>query len=196
VNADLDLAERIASTAAGLGISTALIGAAALAVHRYIRGTRDVDLGTVVNPRVELRALEDALTALGLTVQLNMPDEDDHLGGVLRVWEQEDEDGDAINPVEIVNFSNPYRPRATPAAAAIANAKPLRTDRALRCVQIPDLIALKLYAGSFVDRADIVQLLANNPDADLDAIRRVASPFDHTNVLEQLIAEAAHTRPR
>ena len=42
----LDLAERVAEAARELGIETALIGAMAMAVHKYLRGTADVDLGT------------------------------------------------------------------------------------------------------------------------------------------------------
>src|SRR5690606_20748743 len=59
--ATLKLAERVAEEAARLGFEAVLIGAAALAVHRYTRGTEDIDLAVVVDPHVQLRALEQAL---------------------------------------------------------------------------------------------------------------------------------------
>ena len=49
---------------------------------------------------------------------------------------------------------------------------------------------LKLYAGGRRDLADIVQRLAHNIDTDLDALRSVAKPFDKTNCLDELLAEA------
>ena len=60
----------------------------------------------------------------------------------------------------------------------------------LKYVQLPDLIALKLYAGNRKDLADIVEVLVANPNANLDEIRAVAGPYDRTSELETLIAEA------
>ena len=67
----------------------------------------------------------------------SMPEEDDPLGGVLRIWEHEDKDGDGepvpVGVVEVVNFRNPIRPRPNPAAAAIRDAEPLDENTNLRC---------------------------------------------------------------
>lgn len=186
----LSLAERVAGVARDLGIQTALIGASALAAHNYVRSTMDVGLATIVDPDTELRRLEQALRDLGLHTQLNMPDDEDVLGGLLRIWENEDEDGEPLELVEVVNFSNPYRPSLNPAADAIRNAVPLDEGSNLRYVRVPDLVALKLYASGRTDLADIVELLVRNPDADLDEIRGVALPYDRDNSLEGLIAEA------
>jgi hypothetical protein len=49
---------------------------------------------------------------------------------------------------------------------------------------------LKLYAGGRSDLADIVQLLARNPQVDFEEIRSVAGPYDENQRLEQLLAEA------
>jgi hypothetical protein len=186
----LKLAERVAELARELGIETALIGAAALAVHKYVRATGDLDLATHVDPG-HLRRLQDRLEATRLQCGLRMPDEEDPLGGVLEVWEHTNEDGDPIDSIEIVNFVNPYRPgRVTPAADAIRDAQPVDAASALRCVQLPDLIALKLYAGGLRDRADVAELLARNPDADLEAIRATCRRHALDATLEQLIAEA------
>lgn len=184
------LAERVAEVARQLGIEMALIGAAALAAHNYVRGTNDVDLATAVDPRTTLRELQEALTKLALHTKLNMPDEDDVLGGVLGVWEHEDEEGTPVDVVEVVNFHNPYRPRPNPAARAIGNAMPLEAGSPLRYVRLPDLVALKLYAGGRTDLADIGELLVKNPEADVNEIRSAAAPYDRDDNLERLIAEA------
>ncbi|HTJ44265.1 MAG TPA: hypothetical protein VL463_19310 [Kofleriaceae bacterium] len=188
-------AEKVAAIARELGIETALIGALALAVHKHVRATNDVDLASAVAPSVELPKLERALRAAGLRAKLRLPDDDDPLGGVVVVWEREDDDGDPIDPIEIVNFVNPLRPRRNPGRAAIERAIELE-GLALRCVRLSDLVALKLDAGSRQDLADVVDLLVANPDADLDEIRTVAMPFDAKGELETLIAEAIELRGR
>lgn len=190
----LQLAERIASLAADNGIATALIGANALAAHNFVRATLDVDLATSVNPFIELRRFEEVLRALGLQTELRLPDEENPLGGVLEVWETEDEDGTPIQPVELVNFDNPRRPGRNPGASAVKNAVTLVEGGSIRCVTLPDLIALKLYSGGPSDRVDITRVLRSNPDADLTAIRIAASPYDRDGVLEALIVEAAGPR--
>lgn len=194
-SASLALAERVAAAAQQLGIDTCLIGAAALAVHNYVRGTHDVDLATAIDPFTQLRALERALSQEGLRTSLRLPDDDDPLGGVLVVWERDDEDGSALDPIEVVNFDNPHHRRPNPARAAIRNATRLDDRSVLRCVRLPDLVALKLYAGALRDHADIVELLARN-DADLDEIRAAAAPYDADHRLEELIALAAAQRAR
>lgn len=190
----LSLAERIATAALDLGIETAVIGALALAAHKYVRATQDVDLATAVDVYPLLRELERKLRGTSLLVELRMPDEDDPLGGVLRVWERVDQDGEPFEPVEVVNFRNPHRVNVTPAESAIRNAVPLDLGSSLRYAQLPDLIALKLYAGGTQDLGDIVAVLKLNPDADLDQIRARSARFDRRGKLEELIAEARNVR--
>jgi hypothetical protein len=193
--ATLALAERVAHAARALGIDTALIGAAALAVHSYARGTEDIDLATAVDPRTQLAALARNLAETGLHTQLRLPDDDDPLAGVLVVWERADENGEPADMVEVINFFDPMRSLLNPARVAIARAVEV-SGTGLRCVTLPDLIALKLYAGGSGDLADIVQLLARNADADVDLIRSVAQPYDAKERLEALIEEAARIRHR
>lgn len=183
--ASLALAEHVAETARRLGIETALIGAAALAVHRYARGTQDIDLAVAVLPHVHLAELARQLDAEGMRTSLRLPDDDDPLGGVLSV-----RPAHADDVVEVVNFLNPGNPSPARVSAAIARAEPL-PGSVLRCVRIEDLVALKLYAGGLGDLADIVNLLARNPDVDLDAVRAVAAPVDRSGVLDRLIAESS-----
>lgn len=104
----LALAEQVSKTAESLGIQTALIGAAALAVNGYARGTEDIDLAAAV-PIGELRRLLTAYRAVGLRAELRVPHEEDALGGVLVVWATEDEEGSPADVVEVVNFLNPLR---------------------------------------------------------------------------------------
>lgn len=191
--ATLALAERVAASARELGFETALIGAAALAVHRYARGTEDIDLAVAVDPHTRLVALEQRLLATGLKTRLRRPDDEDPLGGVLAVWATQDPSGAPDNLVEVVNFLNPGRVVPTPAASAIARAQPL-PGTTLRCVTVEDLVAFKLYAGGIGDHADIVQLLAHNPEVDPARIRSVAAPFDAGGVLDALIDQASGLR--
>lgn len=193
--APFDLAERVAAAAAQRSIPTAVIGAGALALHRLVRATQDVDLASFVDPGAKLRPLEADLRAQGLHTELRMPDGDDPLGGVLRVWSAVDDEDVPVDLVEVVNFDNPHRPRRTPAARAIRDALSLMPGSALRYVQLADLVALKLDAGGRTDLADIVEVLARNPDADLAEIRARAAPFDHGGELEVLLAEATARWP-
>ena len=183
------LAARVAAEAEKMGIKTALIGSAALAVHGYARGTEDIDLAASVRPLSQLDALARVLRVAGLGTELRYPDDDDPLGGVLVVWDLSDGKGERHDVVEVVNFLNPGRLMLTPAALAIQRATRLDGIE-LNCVALPDLVALKLYAGGTVDHADIVQLLARNPDADLNEIRIVSEPFDEHGRLSSLIEEA------
>lgn len=187
--ATLALAERVAASAREVGFETALIGAAALAVHRYARGTEDIDLAVAVNPHTQLVALDRCLLAAGLRTRLRLPDDHDPLGGVLAVWATQEPSGEIDDLVEVVNFFNPGRVVPTPARAAIARAQPL-PGSTLRCVTVEDLVAFKLYAGGIGDHADIVHLLAQNPDVDPAQIRTVAAPFDASGVLDALIEQA------
>jgi hypothetical protein len=162
-----------------------------MAVHRYVRATKDIDLATATSIG-ELRRLEKAVRDAGLLTQLRLPDDMDELGGVLVVYQRVDEDGDPLEPLDVVNFTNPYRPRRTPAIAAIRNAMDV-PGRALRCPRLADLIALKLDTGARKDQADVVEVLACNPDADLDEIRATCRSFGF-EIIEQLIAESIEIR--
>lgn len=189
----LELLERVADAANTLGIETAVIGAVAMAAHNYVRATADADLGTYIDPYTELGQLRDALAASGLRVELRTPDDEDPLGGVLRVWEREDEDGDPVDCVDVVNFKNPHRPgHHTPGSEAIRAAVPVEGRPSLRFVGLAHLIALKLYTGGLRDKADVLELLRHNPDADLHAIVDVARGFGLDAELQSIVGELQH----
>ncbi len=172
----VDLGERVAQLARDLNIDTIVIGAYAMAIHNYVRGSLDFDLGTRVDLD-ELFQLRRSVEECGLSAKLNLPDDQDDLGGKLIIWERVDEDGDPLEPVEVVNFSNPMRPRHNPAAQAIKNAISLAERPALRYPRLVDLIALKLDAGRPKDIADVVELLRQNPDADDEEIRATCRQY-------------------
>jgi hypothetical protein len=151
------------------------------------------DLATAIDPYTELRELEEVVSARGYRVKRNLPDAEDDLGGLLRIWTEEDEHGDPVQPVEVVNFLNPHRPRRAPARDAITRATPIEGST-LRCVTLADLVAIKLDAGSRADLADVVAVLRSNPDADVETIRATCKQYGF-EVIDELIAEAqAHPR--
>jgi hypothetical protein len=188
----VQLADRIAEVANSIGIRTSLIGAYALASHRYLRATDDLDLATSVQLD-QLYELKRALEREELNVRIDLPDEEDDLGGVIRVWTEVDDDGDPLHPVEVVNFFNPMRPRRNPASEAVHHALPVEGSKALRYPRLADLIALKLDAGSPRDRVDVVEVLVRNPDANLDEIRSTCKDYG-LNGIDELIAQAEAQR--
>jgi hypothetical protein len=102
------------------------------------------------------------------------------------------DDGTSIDAVEMVNFGNPDRLGPNPALAAIACSAAARNFFEMRALE--HLVATKLYAGGRSDLADIEQLLARSPDADLAAIRSAAAAFDRDGQLEALIASTRDMR--
>ena len=185
----VELAERVAIIAASLGIDTALIRAYALAAHGYVRGSLDIDLASVVD-LAKLTELQRALEAVGLSTKLNRPDDQDPLGGKLVIWERVDEEGEPVEPTEVVNFLNPFAPRTTPATRAIGNAMSLDEKPGLKYPRLEDLIALKLDAGGPQDLVDVIALLACNPEADRELIRATCKEYGF-DVIDDLIIRAA-----
>jgi hypothetical protein len=53
----------------------------------------------------------------------------------------------------------------------------LRPGSRLKLVPLPQLVALKLYAGGLKSEADVLELLARNPEADLDEMRKVCKRY-------------------
>jgi hypothetical protein len=180
----IDVADRVAAIASEVGIPTALIGAMALAVHNYVRGTADIDIATSVDPFRELRLLRQRLDAEGLQTELIPPDANDTLGGILRVREH-----NADDRIVIVNFYNPLRPIGNPGLEAIQSAAPLAPLSSLRCATLGHLIALKLFAGSRRDQADVIELLRRNPATDRGLLRSVCAGYGYGEGLEELIRE-------
>jgi len=96
----LEAAEQIAAALAEQGIGAIVIGAAALAAHRYVRHTEDIDLGV----NIAIRACSSTaatLRTMGFDVELREPDGEDPLGGVIDV-------SGPFGLVQIVNFGERF----------------------------------------------------------------------------------------
>ena len=160
-------------------VEAVVIGAVALAAHHYVRQTEGIDLG--VNADLPtLHILVESLRQAGFSVELHEPDDDDPLGGVIDV------EG-AFGLLQIISYANRFPvviDDALKDAELVA-----RKGSSLRLVPIPQLIALKLYAGGYKSKADIVGLLSCNPDVDLAKIRETCHRYRLPGIEEQ-IAEA------
>ncbi len=53
----------------------------------------------------------------------------------------------------------------------------VRPGSPLRIVPIPQFVALKLYAGGWSSRADILELLRRNPETDLESLRKTCRGY-------------------
>ena len=156
-----------------------VIGAVALAAHRYVRQTEDLDLATNANPR-KLRELMDSLKAAGYQAELREPDAEDPLGGVIDI------EG-SFGFIQIINYAGKF-PAVIDDALREAQLT-ARPGSPLKLVPLPHLIALKLYAGGTKSRADIVELLVRNPELDLESLRETCRSY-RLGGLDELIAEA------
>lgn len=165
--ANLQVAEKVAALAAQSRIPLLVIGAVALAAHGYVRFTEDIDLGVDAD-LAQMRTLAQLLEAEGYHVEFHEPDAEDPLGGVIDV------SGD-FGLVQIVNFGDRF-----PAAirdALLGDDVRVRAGSQLRVMPIPQLVALKMYAGGLKSHADILELLRRNPGLDLEIIRATCRKY-------------------
>lgn len=175
----LHAAETVLSVLKRHRTDAVVIGAVALAAYHYVRQTNDLDLG--VNADLPtLRAVLHSLRQEGFAAELREPDGTDPLGGVIDVT-------GPFGLLQIISFAERF-PAVIEDALSAANLV-VRPGSALRLVPIPHLIALKLYAGGYKSKADVVELLARNPDLDLDEVRTLCRRYRLPGI-EELIAEA------
>jgi hypothetical protein len=166
-DANLQAAEKIAELLSRHNVDAVVIGAVALAAHRYIRQTDDIDLG--VNADVPtLRRIVASLHDAGFDAVLREPDGDDPLGGVVDVT-------GSFGLVQIVSYADRF-PIVIEDAVRGASLV-VREGSPLRIVPLAQLVALKLYAGGLKSKADIVELLARNPECDLAEVERVCDSY-------------------
>lgn len=179
--ATLQAAEVVVQVLAEQGLDVLLIGALALAVHGYERGTGDLDLALATQP-AKLQALEPLFAARGWESQFRPPDGNDPLGGVLVLM------APGALPIEVVNFSNPPAsgfPRLV--HDALATAQPLHAGSRLRVMGVLPLIASKLYAGGRKSRLDIIELLERHPAVTEEELREMAERYGLTGELEAVL---------
>lgn len=180
---NLRAAEQIADLLGRLAVRSVVIGAVALAAYRYVRYTEDIDLG--VNADLsELRGVVEALRRDGFDAVLHEPDGDDPLGGVIDV-------SGRFGLVQIVSFAGRF-PLVIEDALNGEDIR-VREGSGLRLVPLPQLVALKLYAGGSKSRADIVELLRRNPEADLGMIRETCAAY-RLRGLDELLRELDPSR--
>ena len=180
-NADaiLRAAEEILDCLHAHQLDAVVIGAVALAAHRYVRQTEDLNLGVNANVR-KLRELTDSLRKAGYQAELHEPDADDPLGGVIDI------EG-SFGLIQIISYADKF-PAVIEDALREARLT-ARPDSALKLVPLPHLIALKLYAGGTKSRADVLELLMRNPELDLAGVRELCRSY-RLRGLDELINEA------
>jgi hypothetical protein len=173
------LAEIVLDVLAEHRVDALVIGGFALAVHKYVRATRDLDLG--VNAKLAtLEAVGASLRQRGYAITLDRPDAQDHLGGVLDI---RDNTGARV---QVVNYGERF-----PAVIddALQQASPPNEGSRLRTIPLAHLIVLKIYAGpGQKSRRDITALLAANPDADIDEIRTLCKRY-HVKGWQSVLGE-------
>ena len=160
-------------------VDAVVIGAVALAAHHYVRMTNDLDLG--VNAEIDtLRRILLSLREAGLQAELREPDQSDPLGGVIDVR-------GSFGLIQIISYANRFP--AVIEDALRLSILPVEEGSPLRVVPLPHLIALKLYAGGYKSKADIIELFIRNPELDLDEVRVVCARYQLEGI-EELITEA------
>ena len=175
---NLEVAERIAALLASRELPSVVIGAVALAAHRYVRFTEDIDIGVNADLK-QMRELTETLRSEGYVADFNEPDGDDPLGGVINV-------SGAFGLVQVISFEGRFP--AVIRDALSGEEITIRPGSLLRIAPIHQLVALKLYAGGASSRSDIVELLRRNPEVDLEALRGVCSRY-RLRGLEKILAE-------
>jgi len=148
----MTLVDRVSARLDACGIPHALIGAAALAAAGVSRSTFDIDLLTG-DPAVLRAETWSALRDDGVSVDIRRGDDDDPLGGVVRVELASE------RPVDVILGKHPWQSRAVARAARPAGGPPIVLPR--------DLVLLKLYAGGTQDLWDVRELLRVTQDDSL-----------------------------
>ena len=178
-HAILEVAEDILRHLNELQLDALVIGAVALAAHRYVRQTEDLDLAVNANLQ-NLRSLTASLQRAGYQAELHEPDAEDPWGGVIDI------EG-PFGLIQIISYAGKF-----PAVIEDALREAQLTARPgspLKLVPLPHLIALKLYAGGTKSKADILELLLRNPECDVESVRDLCRAYGLRG-LDELIEEA------
>ncbi len=163
----LDAAEHVMQVLETHRVDAVVIGAVALAAHHYVRLTHDIDLG--VNADIQtLHAIASSLRAAGFKAEFREPDGQDPLGGVIDIT-------GPFGLLQIISFADRF-PAVIEDALRTASVA-LRPGSRLKLVPLPQLVALKLYAGGLKSKADVLELLMRNPEADVDEIRSLCRRY-------------------
>lgn len=142
----------------GSDVGFALIGAGAMAVHGVARSTFDIDLFTTDRSVLDDRFWTPAVLGEDVRPDVRKGDADDPLAGMVRIAAK------GQRPIDLV-VGRPGWQEQVIRRARTATVQGVTLPVAV----VPDLIALKLYAGGSQDAWDIEQLLAADHDGAIRA---------------------------
>lgn len=174
----IEVAEEVARILERQGLGALVIGGVALAAHRYVRFTDDLDIAVCVEPDV-LHSVADEIRLQGHSVEVRDPDMDDPLGGVMDVT-------GPFGQVQVINYGGRF-PAVIEDALREAT-QTIRPGSPLRLVPLHHLVALKLYAGGHKSKADIAELLRRNPETDVNGVRELCRRYRLPG-LDQLLCD-------
>ena len=163
----LATAERVAALLAENGVPALVIGAIALAAHGYIRFTQGIDLAGDADLGL-MRNCTLALSKAGYQAVLHEPDADDQFGGVIDIT-------GSFGLVQMISFADRFPAAINDSFAG--GPLSLYPGSPLRLIPIPQLVALKLYAGGHKAKADIIEMLKRNPEQDRAEITRTIKRY-------------------
>jgi len=153
-------AERVGEILEDHSLPAVVIGGLALAAHGYIRFTQDVDLGLTAS-HDQLEALSKDLEKNGYQVEYRVAGPEDPLGGVIDIITE-------AGLVQVISYAERF-PRVISDALQYSPFD-LSEDSSLKIAPITQLVAMKLYAGGIKSKADILEVLRANPEANIDDI--------------------------
>jgi hypothetical protein len=146
----MTLLDRVVGVLDANGLPSAIIGGLAPASAGVARSTLDIDLLTT-----DMRVLDGRiwapLTDNGVTVDIRRGDQEDLLGGLVRL------EAPGERPIDIVLGKSAWQARAVERAARVGDGPAVVLAR--------DLVLLTLYAGGAQDMWDVAELL-RTPRAD------------------------------
>jgi hypothetical protein len=165
------------------GITHAVIGAAALAVHGVSRATADLDLLVIDIGCLDARVWQP-LTAQSVEVEIRHGDADDPLAGVIRIARRGE------GSIDLIVGRHAWQRECL----ARAEARPVGSVE-LPVVRAADLLLLKLYAGGPQDAWDIDQLLDLDGGMAAEVEERLgALPEDCTRLWRRILSEHGRAR--
>lgn len=108
-----------------------------------------------------MKGIVETLRSDGFDAVLHEPDAQDPLGGVIDV-------SGPFGLIQIISFEDRF-PEVIQDALEGEDVRIFPESR-LRVAPIPQLVALKLYAGGWKSKADIIVLLRSNPEVDRELL--------------------------
>lgn len=168
----------------GIGVRSALIGAAAMATYGVSRSTGDIDLLTTDSAVFEGGSW-DRLRGSGASIDIRRGDYDDPLAGVLRISSERE------LPVDLVVGKFQWQQEIVERASRLVVGS-AGDSVELAVARASDLILLKLYAGGLQDLWDIRQLLDNDPSLEAEVQTLIGQvPEESLRLWKSVLAESS-----